>query len=119
MNLNLDTVPKTLDEAVDLIVNGLEDEDISYIRNHPKPSYNHFGIGMWFRNNWSLWERDTPLTQWFIKNLGIVHADDTSSTIFAAVWAKVRNELFNPLDHVEKYKRYWWSIDQDPLFGGK
>jgi hypothetical protein len=114
MKLTLDKVPTNLDQAVELLAESLDQEDINHIL-HNTIMVHHFGLDMWLRNNWSLWERDSILVQWFIKNLGIAHADDVSGTILAALLAKVRNEPFDPIEHVKVYKKYWYAAGVDPL----
>lgn len=112
MKFDLDTMPTNLDEAVNQILNSLDDhEEIEAMKD---PVGLHFGFGMWLRNNWSLWDRETHLVQWFIKNLGIVHADDISSTILEGVATKLRGEEFDPASHVNYYKEYWRANGLDP-----
>lgn len=114
MNLDLDKVPTTLDEAVEMLYASLEEEDKNFIKNESPDSIHH-GAGRWLRNNWSLWQRETPLVQWFIKNLGIGHADDLSGTIHAALWAKVKGEKFDAIAHVEHYKKHWINFGVHPV----
>jgi hypothetical protein len=44
-----------------------------------------FGLGLWLRNNWSLWSDQSRLKQYF-DNLGVREADSASSLILAAYW---------------------------------
>lgn len=112
MNFNLDTVPKTLDEAVNLILTAITDtEEIEGLKD---PIMLHHGFGRWLRNNWSLWEKETVLVQWFVANLGIIHADDISGTILEACAAKLKGEEFDALKHVESYKEHWKRYGMDP-----
>lgn len=114
MQLDLDKVPVNLDQAVEMLYNSLDEQDKDFIL-HQTPDSIHFSQGMWLRNNWSLWQRETPLVQWFIKTLGIGHADDLSGTINAALWAKVRGEVFDVNEHVKKYKVHWNMMGVDPI----
>ena len=114
MKIDLDSVPRNLDEAVDAIVAGISDEEREFIRTREQDYSTHFGVGMYLRNNWSLWEPECPLNRWFVEHLGIMHADDISGTIFAAVWAKVRGESFDPAAHAETYKKHWRERGIDP-----
>jgi hypothetical protein len=107
MKLNLDVVPKNLEEAIGLLAEAVQniDERSAFL----DPVGLHMNFGMYLRNNWSLWDKETILVQWFVKNLGIIHADDISSTILEGVAACFRGEEFDPKKHVEFYKEYWES----------
>lgn len=112
MKLNLDKVPKNLTEAIQLIKVAIENDGEKKHFNNPVSL--HFGFGMWLRNNWSLWDKETPLVQWFVKNLGIVHADDISGTILEGLAFELRGEVFDAIKHVEYYKSHWKSFGIDP-----
>jgi hypothetical protein len=114
MNINLDTVPRNLDEAVDIIVNALDDSEKQEMSKPGGLAGMHFGFGMWLRNNWSLWHPETILVQWFKKNLGIVHGDDLSGTILTATASRLRGEQFDANKHVEVYKKHWRKYGLDP-----
>lgn len=116
MKINMDRVPTTLNEAVDMIVQDMSPENVEFIKSH-QPADIHFGSGMWLRNNWSLWDRETLLVQWFIQTYRIGHADDISGMIFEAVWAKVRGEAFDPLVVVKRYHDHWARYGVDPVTG--
>lgn len=111
MNLNLDIVPTNLDSAVNLIIEALTPEEKQVFLN---PVGLHHGFGTWLRNIWSLWDKETLLVQWFVENLGIIHADDISATILTSVSFKVRQEEFNVNKHVEIYKNHWRRYGLNP-----
>jgi hypothetical protein len=62
--IQLEKAPTSLDEAVDRIIAQMSEEDkASYCKenpDHPGSQFHFFG-GMAMRNNWGLWEQDTPL----------------------------------------------------------
>jgi hypothetical protein len=76
----------------------------------------HLTGGMAMRNNWRMWEPDTPLSLWFRKQ-GIWHPDDMSAIIYRAFWCSLgkyrsprRNLKEMPFDlEAEKihYITYW------------
>jgi hypothetical protein len=76
----------------------------------------HLTGGMAMRNNWRMWEPDTPLSSWFRKQ-GIWHPDDMSAIIYRAFWCSLgkyrsprRNLKEMPFDlETEKlyYIKYW------------
>ena len=47
--------------------------------------HQHFGLGIWMRNNWGLWLPDSRLKQFF-DGLGVRDADSVSSLILASYW---------------------------------
>lgn len=98
--------PTTIPEAVDTIVSLLSEEDKDYVRKNPHPRY-HFFSGRIIRNNWSLWEQDSPLVQDALKNYGISHADDVSGLLFEWAFAKIRNQPFDPHELAKTYIEHW------------
>jgi hypothetical protein len=114
MNLNLDKVPSNLDDALEMLEKGLDDEDRKFILEHDAAE-THFSFGMWLRNNWSLWEKDTVLSQWFRDELKIGHADDMSGIILGSLWAKIRGEKFDIQDEIERYHKHWREHGIDPV----
>jgi hypothetical protein len=113
MKINLDVVPKNLNEAVNLLRSSIE--SVAEEESLKDTDGLHFGLGMYLRNNWSLWERDTVLVQWFKNNLGIAHADDISGTILEAFAANLRGEEFDATAHVKRYIEHWKNMGIDPL----
>lgn len=108
MKLNLDVVPRNLDEAVDLLIKALEPDDHVFIEQSSEIDV-HFSLGMNIRNMWSLWQVEMPLATWFRETLGLGHADDTSSIILQSFWSKVKNEPFDLQKKVDHYKAYWYK----------
>ncbi len=54
----------------------------------------HFGLGMWMRNNWGLWNQEARLTLYF-DILGIQDADDVSSFILVSYWESLNGKPIN------------------------
>lgn len=120
--MNLDRVPKNLDDAINLIVSNLSQEEKDYILKKDDPFYGytmHMGFGMWLRNNWSLWDRETVLVKWFIDTYGIGHADDISGLINSGVEAVLAGKVFNVEEQVSRYKTHWKTFGVDPITGEK
>lgn len=111
MKINLDIVPKNLDEAVKILKKGIV--DLQEEERLEDPVGLHFGLGMYLRNNWSLWDRETVLVKWFSENLGIIHADDISGTILEALSASIQNKSFDAKLHVQKYIDHWKKLGVD------
>jgi hypothetical protein len=89
--------PTNLDEAVEILFKRLKPLDLKMI-NKPatKPFMFHHTAGRGIRNEWQLWEEDSELVKWFRENLKVVHADDISSIILEALFARVRDEEYDP-----------------------
>lgn len=101
-------IPKTLDEALDLMMAGLTEEDRDYIEKagDDYAGMVHFGQGMGMRNSWGLWG-DSPLKRYFVR-LGIYHADDMSAIISQAFSRRVRGRPIE-LDQLVRYYRDYWE----------
>lgn len=107
-------IPVDLTEAVAILESWMTEADKEKIRNSDPACYHH-GFGTNVRNKWHLWERNTPLVQWFISTYGIAHADDISGIMMNSLWAKVRNEYYDPRIDVQRYKEHWARMGYDPL----
>lgn len=103
-------IPKTLDEAIDIIIaeNSKKDMDKykSEPEDHPGAQY-HFSSGMAMRNAWGLWYNETPISKWF-KSHGVLHGDDRSGIIFKALWCRLNNKLFD-IHKEGAYYINWWK----------
>lgn len=115
MKLNPDKVPTTLDEALTIIKEGLEPQDVEDIKDKKSTSTQcHFSIGMFLRNEWSLWQQDTILVKWFKENYGIDHADDISGIILECLWNDIRGEPRKDKILSERFIEYWNKLKDNP-----
>ena len=80
MNLNQDRVPINLEEALTLLKEALTNAEKAETKKTFATQL-HFSLGMYLRNEWSLWDKDSILMRWFKKNYGIDHPDDVSGLI--------------------------------------
>jgi len=88
MSSHPETWPKTVEEAVYVLTLLLEKEDKEIVRQMPEeglPSL-HFGIGIYIRNNFGLWQGNKDLLQ----SCGTDDPDDASMTIIKALQKKLR-----------------------------
>jgi hypothetical protein len=111
--------PKTLDEAVQFLLNTTSETDSALFAKEPEDSPGasiHFFAGMAMRNRWGLWKKEQPLTQWF-RERRIWHADDMSAVIYKAFWCKLNNKPFDINVEVVYYLNYWF--DQGIGFDGE
>lgn len=119
MKINEDIVPSTIEAAVNHIVASINDEDKANILKEPKIDVlTHHTVGQYLRNNWSLWDNDSPLKRNAIEKYGIAHADDISGLILRWAIAKIRNEEFDALEHCEIYKKHWAKLNMSALEAG-
>lgn len=118
---DLAKAPKDLEEALDTLDHLWPEEDkksfASEDGKQPGSRFHFFG-GMYMRNNWGLWIKEQPLTQWFRAN-GIWHADDMSAIIYKAFWFKLNNKNFDITREAKHYADYWrkqgLGFDGEPI----
>ena len=113
MKLNEDKVPTTLDEAIQFLRESFSKGDIKAIK-HPDFAGQglHFTLGMYLRNNWSLWEKDTVLVQWFKKTYDIDHADDISGIILDSCFRDIRGEPRQDKKLAKRYLEHWEQMKE-------
>lgn len=82
-------IPTTLIEAIELLYNGLSDEEKTFIKGNNPARFHHF-TGMAIRNNWGLWKKNSPIVKELQNKYGLFgHGDDCSGLILAGLWTKV------------------------------
>jgi hypothetical protein len=114
---DLDFVPQTVEDAVNFILKNLGYQDYRDIKRTTSTDAHHHG-GRHFRNQWKLWDKKQPIIQDAIKTYGIAHADDVSGLIWAWVYARVKEENFDPQKHCEFYKEHWSAMGTTALKAG-
>jgi hypothetical protein len=119
MKLNPDVVPVNLEEALKLLKEGLDTEDIQEItRPRSCASQQHFLFGMVLRNEWSLWDKENVLVKWFERVYSISHADDVSSLILECLWTDLRNEPRRDKEIAKGFINHWKSMKEIDDNGG-
>ena len=113
MNPNIDVVPSTLDQAVEILYEGLSETDRQFIMAR-RPSEARETLGSAIRNSWSMGDPTMPLATWFRRALGVSRAHDTSDLVLRGLWAKVRGEPFELQTLVDDIKLYWTRLGEDP-----
>lgn len=114
MKYELDKVPPTFGEALASLVKSLEPEDRAHLKSNGA-DHTHFGGGLWLRNNWSLWDPETPLAKWFRENLGLGHADDMSGILMESLARIVKGQPIELEKQAEEYRQFWRRQGVDPL----
>lgn len=115
MEINPDFVPSTIEEAINHIVESLDEKECEFIRSSGDSVVIHHTVGRYIRNNWSLWSPDTPLKRDAVETYQIAHADDISGLIFDWVYAKVQGIPFDPQECCERFHEHWAQAQ----FGGQ
>jgi hypothetical protein len=90
-------IPKDLDDCFVQLEKTLRPGNIAHIRNATKDdlSLEHFGLGLWMRNNWGLWGR-SRLAEWFNAR-GVTDPDEMSSAILRSFRRHLRGEQVDEL----------------------
>mgnify|MGYP006201837963 FL=1 len=71
----------------------------------------HFGLGIWMRNNWSLWG-GSRLSKYF-NDMEIYHPDDMSGIILTSYHRKLTNKNIDLESQINYYKTYW-KVSEEP-----
>lgn len=109
----------TIKAAVSSIIESLQDEDLDEIINpNYSPANIHHTVGRHIRNEWLLWQNDSPLKRDAVNTYGIAHADDISDLILEWVFANVRGMPFDPIAHCDCYHEHWKTYGTNSLAAG-
>lgn len=115
MQIPMDRVPMSLEEAVEIIVGSLDDSERDFILEHTNHAEIHHTFGQHIRNAWSLWDLDTILVTHFKERFKIGHADDISGMICSHVWSEVYGVPIYSNDIVKRYHKHWKKMGVDPV----
>ena len=83
--------PKTLEEAADMVLNNLTDDEKKQLRDTKFENliHFHFSLGTTIRNILGLWQGNDEL----IKSSGCDHPDDCSMKIIERAWEKLHEDI--------------------------
>jgi len=92
-------IPETVDEAVDVLLNFTDKQNLKDISQMKKEDLIrlHHGFGTCIRNNFNMWEEGSMLVEdcakiddsIVSKENGYVHPDDASGVVIKAFWEKL------------------------------
>lgn len=108
MKIDLDKVPITITEALEMFLSALDDDEkktFSEIEENQIAIFHHT-LGQDIRNEWSMWEKNTPLVNNF-KEIGITHADDMSSILLTSAHRQIHKKPIELKEQVDYYQKYW------------
>lgn len=106
MKLNEDVVPTTLEEALTLLKEALSDDEKAEMKKMLS-SQLHFSLGMYLRNMWSLWDKNSILGIWFLKTYGVNHADDISGIILECLINDLNGEPRKDKILAKRFIQHW------------
>ena len=78
---------------------------LEFAQDSDQPVRQHFGLGLWMRNNWGLW-RGSRLSVFF-NQLGVCHPDDMSGIILDSYWRRLNHLPLRVEHQVAAAKAYW------------
>jgi hypothetical protein len=87
-------LPTTIDEAVVYVIAKTSPEIQARVAQRPKEDLilEHFGLGLWIRNNLGFYDRNSELLKACSKNSIFFHPDEASGMILEAVWLKLKEK---------------------------
>lgn len=104
--------PKSIDEAVMYFEKKWSKKEKEVYKNLPEDKAideKDFPVGVWIRNEWVRFPKDTTL-RYLFNTMGITHADDISDIILTCLHRKLNNEPFDIEGQVKKCKDYWTPV---------
>lgn len=84
--------PKSVDEAVERLMAELSDEDKKILKDTPEMELvkYHFGIGMYIRNEFGLWQGNKDLLESCCGSGYCQDPDEASFVIIKALWKRLQ-----------------------------
>lgn len=104
----LDWKPTTVDDCMKAFTEMLTPEEQAQLSMMTKDELGmcHHALGQFIRNNWGLWQEDSPLCM-HMKALGFIHADDMSMSLIEEWWARMNKLPSTMEDDVKRYAEFW------------
>lgn len=108
MIINPNKIPSNLDDAVIELRQKLISINIKELQDPAFcPEQWHFTIGTAIRNQWKLWDKNTPLVKWFKSKYDIDHADDISKLILNCLYRDANDKPRRTKDYALKCINHW------------
>lgn len=108
MNVDMDRVPSTVAEALQMFLKALTDEEKKALEEIGEDDISlfHHTWGQDMRNDWSMLEKNTPLVNSF-NVIGISHADDMSGIILRSAHRQLNKKPIKLNEQVKQFQEYW------------
>jgi hypothetical protein len=89
-------LPENVDEAVDALVNEMPLKtrfQFARVKEYDSSSY-HFSLALYVRNNYRLWQKNSPLLEDCCRVAGAkaLHVDDASHFIIKTAWERIKKD---------------------------
>lgn len=101
MTLNQDKVPINLEEALEILKEGLTKKEMTEFKKLDARKL-HLDVGGTLRNYWSLWETENIISVWFKNTYDVDHADDVSGIILECLINDLKKEPRNDVALAKK-----------------
>lgn len=100
--------PTTLDEAIAAFAKILNNGEVAQVVSMAEDDLItlHHGLGTFIRNNWGLWDENSPLYN-HMRSLGFLHADDMSMSLIREFWNRANKKPSQLAEEIAEYKDYW------------
>ena len=100
--------PINLEEAIIQLTKIIPDSTQKEILSMSEDEFlgeSHFGLGMWIRNNWGLWQGGELAKEF--NNKGIFHLDDMSGIILKCYYRQLHNQDWKLNEQIKFYQNFW------------
>lgn len=107
-------IPKNLEDCfiqIDKMLNDSLRTEFKKISEEDFTGKTHFGLGIWMRNNWSLWG-GSRLSKYFNEK-EIYHPDDMSGIILTSYHRRLTDKKIDLENQISYYKTYW-KVAEEP-----
>jgi hypothetical protein len=99
-------IPRDLDDCFAELSRMLHPKFVEKLKARESEATNqHFGLGLWMRNNWGLWG-DSHLNRYF-HDKGIFHPDDMSGIILKTYIRHLNSQPIELEAQIKFYQDYW------------
>lgn len=109
-------IPKSLNECFD-VLNAIfqeSEEDKNWFKSSNEEDALislHHKLGMWIRNEWGLWNKDSEMYRYFNK-IGLWHADDMSNVILTSYHRFINGKELALKEQINHYLAYWKDYEK-------
>ncbi len=112
----MNIVPTNLSECFDRLDEIFQEAPLEY-KNFKSSSEEeavitlHYGLGKWIRNNWGLWEGNSPISK-TLYSMHLWHAEDMSTLILTSYHRHINNKPLELKQQVDHFIGYWKDYEK-------
>lgn len=109
-------IPKNLNECFDVLneIFNESESDKNWFKTSEEDDATtslHHGLGMWIRNEWELWKKESDMYNYFNK-MGLWHADDMSSVILTSYHRFINGKELELKEQINHHLDYWKDYEK-------